>query len=117
MRAVLPKSLAVRGWVGTEDDVGTTLGGDSGTLEVKLADGMKVATNNNGFSDLGDHTLIDPNSALYAELGHLSDGDAVVFSGHFFPDDKYCIDEQSVFETSSMAHPTFIFAFDTVAKH
>jgi len=32
-------------------------------------------------------------------------------------DDQNCIDEQSLFESNSMAHPTFTFVLDTVAKH
>ena len=114
--AQLPTSLGVTGWVGTVDEVGTTLGGDSGTLEVTLADGVSVATWNNGLSDGDDNTLIDPKSALYDDLAGLSNGDSVTFSGSFLPDDENCIDEQSVFEENSMKHPSFTFRFDSIAK-
>jgi hypothetical protein len=40
-------------------------------LEVELADHLKVATWNNGLSDVGDHTLIGTDSKVYDALADL----------------------------------------------
>ncbi|WP_344301884.1 hypothetical protein [Nocardioides bigeumensis] len=114
MCELLPKDLSVTGWVGKVDSVDTTIGGDSGVLDLEIADGINVATWNNGFSDVGDGTLIDPQSDLYDTLAKLEEGDSVAFSGRFIADAESCLREQSLFETNSVEHPAFVFAFSAV---
>jgi hypothetical protein len=117
MCAALPKDLTVTNWVGEVATVDTTSGGDSGVLDVRIADGINLTTWNNGVSDAGDGTLIDPDSALYDTLATLEEGDEVTFSGQFVSDDSDCVREQSLFETNSMEHPAFVFQFTAVSAN
>jgi len=110
----LPADLKVTDWVGTIDDVDTTSGGDSGVLNVNIAEGVNVTTWNNGLSDIGDHTLIDPDSEVYDALAELDEGATITFSGEFVDDDEDCVSEQSLFETNGMKHPAFVFRFSAV---
>lgn len=114
---LLPESLKITDWIGEVADVETTLGGDSGILDIEIANDINVTTWNNGFSDAGDGTLIDPDSDVYAALGDLEEGDEVTFSGAFVDAGDDCISEQSVFDTNGMKTPAFVFKFSEVSKN
>lgn len=116
--SMLPKGLNVRGWYGTVSDVDTTLGGDSGTLEVELDDRIAVGTWNNGFSDAldGASSLITRDSPIYNQVASLENGDLVKFSGTFVPDDQDCVGEMSLTDVGGVESPTFVFAFSDVTK-
>jgi len=66
---------------------------------------------------LGDNTLINPNSQLYADISELSEGDMVVFSGTFLSDDKDHIEEGSMSESGAMTDPEFLLLFNKVSKY
>ena len=108
-------SRVAHDWVGTLTKVDTVLGGDSGVVEVKVADGVTIGTWNNGLSDLGDHTLLAPGSPLYRKLARLDPGDSVRFSGRFLPDSDECLRESSLTDTGSMQTPSFIFRFSALS--
>lgn len=114
--AALPDSLKATDWVGVVDDVETTLGGDSGVLDIKLANGINVTTWNNAASDLGDDTLISPDSALYDQLDDLDRGDAITFSGQFIDGGEDCIREQSLFDVNGMRTPAFVMKFSDLSR-
>lgn len=117
MCAALGHSMEVTDWYGTVADVATTMGGDSGSLEVEMADDIRVGTWNNSFSDAlsGDGTLIAADSPLYRQVAALEEGDMVRFSGSFTADKERCVDEQSITDVGGVESPTFTFAFTEVA--
>ena len=57
-------SRKVTDWVGQVTKVGANSDG-KGILEVELAKGIIIKTWNNSLSDMGDHTLIEPGSAVF----------------------------------------------------
>jgi len=116
IQQVLRPSIRVKNWTGTVEDVSTTLGGDSGVVEISLTDDIKVATWNNGGSDFMDHTLIDVDSPLYDRLADLSEGDKVSFSGKFIRDAESGIGEQSLLDENGMTTPTFTFKFASLKE-
>jgi TonB family protein len=89
-----------------------------GVLEISLADGISVKTWNNDISDIGDHTLIEPSSALFAAVSQRKVGDQVFFAGTFFPgnNDVDCVKEASVSLHGSMQEPEFVFRFADVRE-
>ena len=116
--ALLGHSLAAKNWAGTVEDVSTTLGGDSGVLSIDLGNDVAVQTWNNGMSDVGSHTLIEPNSDLFGSLADLNEGDEVTFSGHFIGESGGdCVEEQSLMDENSLATPDFSFKFSSVTPN
>ena len=113
MCAAIGKRLAVQNWVGEVDSVETTLGGDGGVLGLVVAEDVKVATWNNGLSDIGSGTIIDPDSKVWSQIVDLNEGDRVYFSGRFSSDED-CIEESSVVDENGMKTPTFIFKYSGV---
>lgn len=115
---MLPKNLSVEGWYGIVKELDTTMGGDSGTLEVELDSRIAVGTWNNGFSDAldGASSLITRDSPIYSAVADLSEGDLIEFSGKFIKDKKNCVGEKSITDVGGVKSPTFVFAFTDVAK-
>jgi len=72
----------VTDWVGKISTLSTNNDG-RGVLAIAIDDKIWVTTYNNAVSDIGDHTLIDPNSTLYRRALNLQPGQIVRFSGHF----------------------------------
>jgi hypothetical protein len=114
---LLPPSLEAKSWGGgTISTVETELGGDKGVIGIDLGNDVKVATWNNSFSDSDSNTMIDPKSKLYSVLGQLSEGDKVIFSGHFVSDPANCLEEQSLMDENGVLTPTFSFRFDSITR-
>ena len=116
MRSPAPV-VEVAKWVGIVDEVETTLGGDSGVLDIEIADDINLTTWNNAVSDAGDGTLIDPDSDVYAALSDLEEGDEVTFSGQFIGDEDNCLREQSLFDDNGMKTPAFVMKFGAITKN
>ena len=112
--ALLGPALSVKNWHGTVESVETELGGDDGVLAVTITDDIAVQTWNNGISDIGAGTLINPNSRVYAQLAQLGEGDDVTFSGHFIRDGGNCLEEQSLMDVNGVLTPDFSFEFTSV---
>ena len=79
-------------WVGTVSKLSSNSDG-KGVLVVRISPIASLKTWNNELSDSGDHTLIDPTSALFQEASALKEGQAVVFSGHFVASQTDCVRE------------------------
>lgn len=109
--AALPTDQSVRNWVGTVESVETTLGGDGGVLSLEIAQDVAVQTWNNGLSDLGSGTLVNPDSPLFDRLAELDEGQQVYFSGRFDRDRKTCVAESSLLDESGMRTPDFVLKF------
>lgn len=59
---------------------------------------------------------IPRNTKLYDKVSNMSEGDAVVFSGEFIPDDDACADEASITLEGGLSKPNFIFRFNDINK-
>jgi hypothetical protein len=116
MCAALPEDLRVHDWLGEVEAVETTSGGDGGVLSITVAKDVLVQTWNNGLSDIGDDTLIDPDTSLYTALATLHEGDQVTFSGSFLADDDGCVSESSLFDTNGVRTPSFMMKFESVSR-
>lgn len=113
---ILP-TMFVSDWAGRI----TTLESNSdgkGVLGISLADGISVKTWNNDISDIGDRTLIEPSSPLFAAVSQMKVGDQVLFSGTFLSpgNDVDCVKEASVSLRGSMSEPEFLFRFTVVRE-
>jgi len=112
----------VKDWLGTVETIDSNSDG-KGVVAVSLAKGITVKTWNNDLSDITENTLIDPHSALFAAAVTLKVGQAVRFSGTFFPgnrDDNECLREGSMTLRGKVDEPEYIFKFtalSAVAKH
>ncbi len=84
-------------------------------LSIEIARGVQVETMNNSFSDMFDHTLIDPSSRLYQQALSLSVGQVVRFSGGFASSSVDCIEEISLTLHGSVSEPDFIIRFSDVS--
>jgi hypothetical protein len=90
-------------------------GDGKGVFSVIIAPGVLVQTFNNDFSDMSDHTLIEPSSSLFQRASSLKVGQAVRFSGNFFQSPNDCIEETSLTLEGSVTEPTFIVRFSEVS--
>jgi hypothetical protein len=90
-------SLSVENWQGTIDTLSSNSEG-KGVVYIQLAPDVIVGTSNNAITDelLGNHTLIEPNTALFGILAKLQTGTEVRFSGSFFHSDADCVYEVSM---------------------
>ena len=105
---------AVAGWRGAVATLSSNGDGD-GVLVITIAPGITVKTWNNGFSDIGDKTLIPSTSALFGKASALHEREKVTFAGHFFSSKTDCIKEGSATLDGSMTDPEFIFQFRDIA--
>lgn len=104
------KSTSITGWVGTLDDLSTTSDG-KGVISIKISNNIHLNTWNNAFSDIIDSTLVEPDTALYDDLGALKKGDKVIFSGNFIQSDTDCFEEGSFTLDGSLSDPAYIVKF------
>lgn len=105
----------IQSWIGQLGDVDRDPGGRS-IVSVILSDGTTLKTWNNAMSDLDDKTLILAGTPLAAALGKLRHGDAIRFSGSFFPDDADCYRTTRLSLDQSMSEPSFLFRFKGLEK-
>jgi len=106
-------------WVPVNDWIGNikTLSSNSdgkGILGITIGDQISVKTWNNALSDIGDRTLIDPNSALFNVVSEMKVGMKVRFSGYLKRDKTDCVDESSMTQDGSMMDPEFTMRFRQV---
>ena len=102
-------------WVGKIARLSTNNDG-RGVLAISIADDIQVKTWNNALSDIGDHTLIDPNSDLYRRAVNLQNGQVIRFTGRFFRNDTDCVHETSLSMSGSMREPEFLFQFSDISS-
>lgn len=103
----------VTDWVGTISELDTNNDG-KGILTIKLSPILSVGTWNNELSDMGSHTLIEKNTALYNSLLSMSVGQKVIFSGEFFSSDEDAVQEKSMTIDGSLSEPEFLFKFKSI---
>jgi uncharacterized protein len=111
--AAMP-SAAIEKWSGIVETLSSN-GDGLGVLSIKIDDNVALKTWNNSFSDIRDHTLIDPNSGVFREASALKVGQKVVFSGTFIPDTTDCFREGSMTLAGSLERPEFIFRFSDIS--
>jgi hypothetical protein len=111
----LLSSKDIAGWTGKLTTVDAN-GEGKGVLKVEIAEGVHIGTWNNAFSDIGDDTLIEPSSPLFANALTLKEGQLIHFSGSFLDtsDDGECVREGSMTLRGKLQTPTFIFRFSDV---
>jgi hypothetical protein len=103
----------VKSWTGVLEDVGATSEGLA-YLRVKIGDGVTIETWNNELSDFMDDTLVQRSSELYDIILSLEEGQKVVFSGSFVPDDGSCLDTKNFSEYFAIESPEFLFRFSGI---
>jgi hypothetical protein len=103
------------GWVGKISEL-TSNGDGKGVVSIELAPNVHFSTWNNALSDIGDNTLIDPNSSLFKSLSTMKKGDVVRFSGRFSSSKTDCVREKSLTLAGSMTDPAFTMRFTSVGK-
>lgn len=101
------------GWVGTVYSLSSN-GDGKGVLTIYLGENIYVKTWNNSVSDSFDHTLIEPDTALFSKASALREKQAVAFSGAFSKDSTDCFRESSMTISGSMTEPEFIMRFSQV---
>jgi hypothetical protein len=108
----------ISNWEGIIDKIETTEGGDFACVYIKALNGRYITyrTWNNTLSDSGDNTMIALNSKVYKQLERLKEGDQVVFSGSFIPDNKKGFKEISLTESGFVTHPEFLIHFQSISK-
>lgn len=107
-------SLSVTNWKGKIYELSSNSDGN-GVVTIKISSYIYLETWNNSLSDIGDNTLIDPNSELFQKLSAMKKGDVVRFSGDFIESDTDCIEEHSLTQEGSMLEPEFIFRFSSLS--
>lgn len=108
-------SRKVTDWVGQVTKVGANSDG-KGILEVELAKGIIIKTWNNSLSDMGDHTLIEPGSAVFNTASNFSEGQIIKFSGTFLRGiENECVRESSLSLQGTLDELEFIFRFSSVS--
>jgi hypothetical protein len=106
--------ISISNWLGKVSQLSSN-GDGKGVLTLTVAPDISVGTWNNDFSDIGDHTLIDPRSAVFSKASATKEGQWVWFSGEFRPSDVDCIKESSITIDGSMDEPNFIFEFSDLS--
>ena len=110
----------VSNWIGTINRISTTKGGDYAAVSIESdIAGYQITykTWNNKLSDIGDHTMIPLNSALYNKLGNLNEGEKVVFSAQFLKDRQDGYREGSITEKGNVTESEFIVKFVDIRKY
>ena len=117
LQEAFKNGLTVKNWTGAVYKLSSN-GGGKGILEVTLSNDAWVETMNNALSDMEDHTLVEPGSALYDALGSLKEGDKVVFSGSFFLDrgGDNVLETTDMTMNGKMTEPEFVFQFTSISK-
>ncbi|WP_372595062.1 hypothetical protein, partial [Actinotalea sp.] len=101
-------------WTGVITTIGAN-GDGNAYIEIEIADGVRVKTWNNSFSDFGDDTLIDSSSDLFQTLLSIDEDSPVVFSGEFIGDGDSCVKNSNLTETFSVIDPQFLARFTAVS--
>lgn len=107
----------VKGWVGVIQKIGANNEGKA-YVSVALNRDLQFKTWNNALSDIGDNTLIPPNSPVYNTLLSMKQGQKINFSGSLlmsrYSDDADYYKEGSLSTSGAMLSPEFLFYFDEI---
>jgi hypothetical protein len=117
IEAALRGSRSATGWVGTLKKMETNSDGKAIVAIQLHGSEVAVKTWNNALSDVGDHTLIAHDSALFRAIAEMSEGDGVSFTATFASSDKVdFVKECSMTESGSMRDPEFICVFKDIKR-
>lgn len=93
--------------------------GQAAGIELALTHRVSAATTNNRLSDAlapeGERTLIQPGTPLHQAVATLRRGDAVRFSGRFFPNRQDCLREVRATAAGGMTAPQFDLQLTAIA--
>lgn len=110
-------SLAVVDWIGTIKKIDSNSDG-KGVLEIEIAPDILIKTWNNAFSDMGDHTLLEPGSPVFETAAAMKRGQKVIVSGTLLKGSEgECIKEGSVSLHGKISDPEFIFRFSAISAY
>lgn len=107
-------SRTIANWIGKIALLSRDSGG-RGIVEVLIGSDVHVRTWNNWLSDMGDNTLIEPESEVSKMLSGMKEGDEVQFSGTFLTSTIDCIQEGSLTQSASMSKPGFLMRFSSIS--
>jgi len=110
--AVLDKRVATN-WTGKITEVGSNSEGYA-HVEIELADGVRIKTWNNAFSDIGDDTLISPSADFFDNLVAMSEDTVVTWTGKFAAGDSFCLKKANLTQTFYGIDPQFIVKFSNI---
>jgi hypothetical protein len=108
------RTPVVQNWKGTVFKVSSSREG-KGILKLALSTDVWVTTSNDSISDLGNNTLIDPQSPLFDQAVLLKKNQQVLFSGSFIPESTDCFKDSSTTLSESMIKSEFLFRFSDVS--
>jgi hypothetical protein len=112
--AIFGTRRTANNWLGTVEKLSSNNDG-KGVLSVRIADDLHLMTWNNSLSDISDHTLIEPGSALFVAASSLKERQKVTFSGTFIASDVDCVREGSITLSGSMTEPDYVMRFQRIA--
>jgi hypothetical protein len=110
--AVLKKRVATN-WTGKITEIGSNSDGYA-HVEIELADGVRVKTWNNSFSDISDNTLIPPSADFFDNLVATSEDAVVTWTGRFAAGDSFCLKKANLTQTFYGIDPQFIVKFSNI---
>lgn len=110
--ALIPR-LKVTDWTGEIHNLSSNNDG-KGVITIRIGDNVYLQTWNNAVSDMGDHTLIDPESGLFQTVSQLAKGRKIRFSGEFVRSGVDCFKEASLTVGGAMTEPEYIFRFSDI---
>lgn len=110
-------SLAVMDWIGTIKKIDSNSDG-KGVLEIEIAPDILIKTWNNAFSDMGDHTLLEPGSPVFETAAAMKRGRKVIVSGTLLKGSEgECIKEGSISLHGKISEPEFVFRFSAISAY
>lgn len=101
------------GWVGRLVAMKTTSDGKA-HVSIRVAQKIHLKTWNNDLSDIGDKTLIEQTSPLFASIAELKENDIVRIDGELLPSKQDFVKETSLTEEGSMTDPEFLVRFSSI---
>lgn len=107
-------NLSATNWVGKITSLGANREGKA-YIQIEIADGIRVQTWNNSFSDMNDNTLIPEGSKVFNAIMDGDDGTPITFSAKFIKGDKTCMKGTNLTEYFYATDPKFVVKI-TAAK-
>ena len=106
-------SNSAKNWVGVLTEVGAN-GEGKASVEIELAENVRVKTWNNAFSDLSDNTLIPTSASFFDRLVALTEDTKVVWSGKFLSDSDSCLKKANLTDVFYGIDPQFVVRFSDI---
>jgi peptidoglycan hydrolase-like protein with peptidoglycan-binding domain len=114
-QTILQNGVMVNEWSGTIGRLSTDKDGDASvTIQLSEVVSLKTIIEISGIT-----TTLKYGSNAWTEVSQFSEGDRVIFSGKFLPDDlgaRYHLKEESFTEEGAMTAPEWGFAFTSFTK-